>query len=74
LPSSLQWKLVTLGSASAKTKLALLELLGFEGPVIAGGGGGVVSTVHVYEVASLSFRSASTALTANVCEPSLRPE
>jgi hypothetical protein len=71
--SRLQWKL-TVGSSSAKPKVALLELLGFAGPVITGGGGGVVSTVHVYEVTALSFRSASTAFTPNVCDPSLRLE
>jgi hypothetical protein len=72
-PSRLQWKL-TVGSVSVKLKVALLELLGSGGPEMAGGGGAWVSTVHVYEVTSLSFISASTALTSNVWEPSARPE
>jgi len=71
--SRLQWKL-TVGSSSAKPKVALLELLGFGGPVMTGGGGGWVSTVHVYDVASLSFMSASTAFTSNAWGPSLNAE
>jgi hypothetical protein len=72
-PSRLQWKL-TVGSTSAKLKVALLELLGFGGPAMTSGGGDVVSTVHVYDVASLSVISASTAFTSNVWTPSLRAE
>jgi hypothetical protein len=53
-PSRLQWKL-TVGSASVKLKVALVELLGSGGPLMTGGGGGVVSTIHAQDVTALSF-------------------
>ena len=37
-------------------------------PVKAGGGGGVVSVVQVYDVPSLTLPAASRALTVNVCD------
>jgi hypothetical protein len=73
-PSRLQWN-VTLASLSEKLKLPDVWLLGFAGPAIVGAGGGTVSTVQVYEATSLgSLVSRSTALTSNVCDPSLRSE
>ena len=49
-PSSRHWKL-TPASLSENTNLALVEVVGFPGPLLIDGlGGGVVSIVHVYEL------------------------
>jgi hypothetical protein len=66
---------LTPASASVNAKVTLYELVVSGGCwVIAGVGGGCVSTVHVHEAGLLRFPAASRASTWNVCEASERPE
>jgi len=68
-------RIATAASLSLREKLALVDAVTFGRLVeIAGGGGGLVSTVQEYEVAGLWFPAGSTAVTENVCGPSWRLE
>jgi hypothetical protein len=65
---------VTPASLSEKVKVALVELLGSDGPEsIVGVGGATVSTVQVRVVGVLSLPAAFRALTWKVWLPWVRP-
>src|SRR5204862_531963 len=68
-------RIATAASLSLREKLALVDAVTFGRLVeIAGGGGGLVSTVQTADVAGLWFPAVSTAVTANVCCPPERLE
>jgi hypothetical protein len=74
LPLSSRHSKVAAVSVSEKTKVALVEADGSEGPESMDVmGGETVSTVHVYDAGVLWFPTASAATTLNVCDPLASP-